>query len=96
MDGLSAIGLFGFAFFIDYWISYLMLWAHVSSISSSIPTPAALPSSFSLFLGTAALGYVWSGRHRDANDPALSRRVFAVRTTQALLPIGMVLFMQYG
>ena len=96
MGGLSTVGLFGFAFFIAYWTSYLMLWARVSQIRSLQTEPAALPSNFSLYLGTATLGYVWSGRHRRANDPVLSRTVFAVRTTQVLLPIGVILVFHSG
>ncbi|MDQ2859422.1 MAG: hypothetical protein M3T55_01560 [Pseudomonadota bacterium] len=92
MDGRSISGWLGFAVFLAYWGSYLTFWAYVASIRAKTLMATALPGKLSLFLGTAALGYLWSGRHREANDPALSKRVFAVRITQTALPLGAFLF----
>jgi hypothetical protein len=90
MGRLAAVG---FAVFVAYWACYLMLWARVSLLRHSALKPTALPDTFSLFLGTAALGYLWSGRHRETNDPKLTQLVFATRITQLLVPVGAVIFM---
>ena len=84
--------VFGFAFFVAYWTSYLMLWARASHLRQSA-RPTALPNAFSLFLGTAALGYLWSGRYREADDPKLTRLVLSTRITQLLLPVGAIFFL---
>ena len=86
---MGKVAAFGFAFFVAYWTSYLMLWARVSLLRQSAK-PTALPDNFSLFLGTAALGYLWSGRHREAGDPKLTRLVLATRITQLLVPVGAI------
>ena len=82
----------GFAFFVAYWTSYLMLWARVSHLRQSAK-PTALPDIFSLLLGTAALGYLWSGRHQEAKDPRLTRLVLSTRITQLLVPVGALFFL---
>lgn len=85
----------GVAFFVAYGTSYLMLWARASRLRQSA-RPDALPDTFSLFLGTAALFYLWSGRHREADDPKLTRLVLATRITQLLLPVGVILSQSGG
>jgi hypothetical protein len=92
-EPMAKFPIFGFAFFVAYWTSYLLLWARVSFLRSSTLKAAALPTAFSLFLGTAALGYLWSGRHRQANDPKLTQLVFATRITQVLIPVGFLVIM---
>mgnify|MGYP000553483248 CR=1 FL=1 len=83
------MGRFGLVFFIAYWASYLMLWGRVSRLRDTCRDTAALPSGGSLFLGTAALWYLWSDQHRAAKDPQLTRLVISTRITQLLLPVGV-------
>ena len=80
----------GGVFFIPYIVSYLMLWGHASRLRERVK-PTGLPDAFSLFLGTAAVFYLWSDRHRQADNPKLSRLVVATRISQLLLPVGMIL-----
>ena len=89
---MGKFSFFGVAFVIAYWASYLALRRHTSRVRHQRPSEA-LPPDFSLFLGTAALGYLWSDRHRQANDQKLSQLVFATLTTQLLLPFGLFIFM---
>jgi hypothetical protein len=88
---MGRFAVFGFAFVIAYWVSYLMLWARVSCLRDMRLKPGTLPSTSSLFLGTAALAYLWSDQHRQAKDPKLSQLVLATRITQLLIPVGVVI-----
>jgi hypothetical protein len=88
---MGKLALLGISFFVAYWVCYVMLWARTSRLRGSVPTSSALPDPSSLYLGTAAIGYLWSPRHREAKDAKLTRLVFATRLTQLLVPIGAVL-----
>lgn len=89
---MGKFATFGAAFFLAYYASYLMLWARASRLRRSVE-PTALPDTFSLFWGSAALGYLWSGRHRKADDTRLTQIVLATRITQLLLPVGILFFL---
>ena len=84
------MGSFGLVFFIAYWASYLLLWASVSRLQNTLRDATALPSGVSLFIGTAALWYLWSDRHSAAKDAQLTRLVISTRITQVLLLVGVV------
>ena len=87
----------GFAIFglalIAYWTSYLTLWARVARLRGSKSKLSALPGNFSFLVGIAAFTYLWSGRHREADDPRLTRLVFVTRIAQLFVPIGAVIFL---
>jgi hypothetical protein len=85
--------LVGFAFILAYQACYLLLWARVSRLRRSSANPSALPTTSSLFLGSAALEYVWSGRYRQANDPRLSQLVLVIRISQFLAALGVILIL---
>lgn len=82
-SGLS--GLLIFCLFLLNGAVYVALWIRVETIRRTTRNSAALPSSAGLLWGWSMYSYVWSDRHQDAKDPALTRRVVLLRFTFALL-----------
>lgn len=83
---------FGMALILIYQASFLVLWAEVSRVRRTTRSERGLTNSRDFFLGTASLSYLWSGRHRGAADPRLSRVIGVVRATQLGALVGIVLF----